>query len=466
MSKDYQNQLENLLRLSRELGRPLYVVGGTLRDRFMGKACADFDFACNEAPEVSKRFAKAHSLTLVPLDSTPGRETHRVVIARDVYFDFTTLQGKTLEDDLAHRDFTINAMGQPLEDLIAGKDTLVDPFGGVEDIASRTVRALPGPVFEDDPLRLLRAYRFANTLGFDIDEETSRRIAETRGRIRTVAAERLSHELLILLGTPNSHLDRLVETGLLSALIPELALHFDDGPADSLTDNGAEALRILDRLEILLVETEKISPKHRTRFREYIDVPPRRALLKLAVLLRPLEDAPDQHLTGTRIRNDSLPVRIMKDLRLSNDHILFTDRALAVHHNVLEYATNMPATNEEDDLSGIYQLCKQAEDDFFSGAILATAVKMEVGDDLQPFLLALNRLVEFYLNTYRPAQANPTLLNGRTLTRKFQLSPSPAYKTILDRVEEARVLGRIATRRQAEALAADLIQQLKLKRET
>lgn len=463
MSKDYQSQLENLLRLGREQGHPPYVVGGTLRDRAMGKACADFDFACKNAPEVARRFAAEHSLTLVPLDSTPGRETHRVVIARDVYFDFSTLQGETLEEDLSRRDFTINALGQPLEDFIAGKDTLIDPFGGRQDIDRRMVRALPGPVFEDDPLRLLRAFRFANTLGFAIDPETTERITATRGRIRTVAAERLSYELLILLGTANSHMERMVETGVLSALIPELAPHFGHDPEGLLPESGQEALRILDRLEILLVETEKISPEHRTRLREFIDVPPRRALLKLAVLLRPLDDAQPHRL---KVKNDSLPVRVMKDLRLSNDRIRFTDRALTIHNHLVEHTEALAGEHEGGNLSGIYSLCKQSEDDFFSGAILATAVKMERGGDLQSFLLALNRIVEFYLDTYLPAREHPALLNGRTLTRKFHLSPSPAYKTILDRVEEARVLGRIATRGEAEALAADLIQQLQLKQDT
>ncbi|MGP0630501.1 hypothetical protein ACTRW9_12380 [Nitrospina sp. 32_T5] len=466
MSRDYQNQLENLLRLSRESGHPLYVVGGTLRDRVMGKAGADFDFACQNAPELARRFAEAHSLTLVPLDSTLDRETHRVVIERDVYFDFSTLQGETLEDDLVHRDFTINALGQPLEDFIEKKDTVLDPFGGLADIASRNVRALPGPVFEDDPLRLLRAFRFANTLGFDIDETTARRITETRGRIRTVAEERLSYELLILLGTPNSHIERMVDTGLLSALIPELALHFGNEPGGPLPESGLEELRILDRLEILLTETEKISPKHRGYFRDHLEISPRRALLKLALLLRPLDTIQKTFITGTKARNDTIPVRILKDLRLSNDHILFTDRALAVHAHLVEHTETLAGDIRGENLSGIYNLCRQAGDDIFSGAILATAVKMETGDDLQSFLLALNRILEFYLNTYRPAQKHPALLNGKTLTRKFHLSPSPAYKTILDRVEEARVLGTIATRGEAEALAADLIQQLQIKRDT
>ncbi|CAI2718577.1 hypothetical protein [Nitrospina watsonii] len=465
MPEAHRPQLEQLHRLGHT--HPVYVVGGTLRDRAMNKSCADFDFACVDAPLLARRFAADHRLTLVPLDGTPGRETFRVVIQRNVYFDFSTLQGTTLEDDLAHRDFTVNAMGQLLEDYIHERDTVQDPFHGRRDIEDRVLRALPGPVFEDDPLRLLRIHRFANTLGFDIDSATTQHITETRGRIRDVAAERLSYELLILLGTAHAHVERLVETGLLSALIPELAPHFGNAPGALLPESGDEALRILDRLEILLVETEKISPKHRTRFRDFIEVPPRRALLKLATLLRPLEtnDTGDA-FAALLARTDSPAIGIMKGLRLSNDNIRFTDRALTIHRYLVEHTETLAGEADGDDASGMYQLCKLAEDDLFSATILATAVKMEREDDLQSFLLALNRIVEFYLDTYRPAQEQPALLNGRTLLRKFQLAPSPKFKTILDRVEEARVLGRVSTRSEAEALAAELIQQLQLNQET
>lgn len=452
--------LEQLCRLARKEGRAIFAVGGTLRDRLMGKDCSDFDFACKEAPALAERFAKDNGFTLVVLDETPGRETCRVVTRHGVYFDFSTLQGNHIEEDLAHRDFTINAIGQPLEDFVDGKKTWIDPFQGLRDIEDRVVRALPGPVFESDPLRILRAFRFANTLAFRIDPDTLERMARTRQRIRSVAAERLSYELLLLLGARQSHLPQLVETGLLGCLIPELAPHFRDIPGAPVPPTGQEALRTLDRMEILLVETEKISPRYRTRLREYVEIPPRRALLKLAVLLRTVDTTGDSPaMPPDKMRSDSIPVAIMKDLRLSNENIRFTGRALAIHQHLIDQVETI-AGGDGEDASAIYNICKQAGDDLFSSSILATAVKMEREDDLQSFLMALNRVMDFYITTYLPAQEHPPLLNGRTLARKFKLTPSPRFKIILDQVEEARVLGRIGTREEAEALAAELIQQL------
>jgi len=95
-----ENHLQSILRLSKSHNSELYVVGGTLRDLILGRQCSDIDFAVSGASTLAKQYAYDAKSALVPLDTTPGRETFRVVIKKNVYFDFSELQGSTIESDL------------------------------------------------------------------------------------------------------------------------------------------------------------------------------------------------------------------------------------------------------------------------------------------------------------------------------------------------------------------------------
>ena len=187
--------LRSLLRLSKACSSDVYVVGGTLRDRLLKKKCSDFDFAVRGAPTLARQLSLATKSPLVPLDTTPGRETFRVVIRENLYFDFSELQGDSIESDLNQRDFTFNAMAVPLSSFIKGTESFIDPHNGKTDIKSRIIRALPGPVFSNDPLRMLRAFRFMSILKFQIEENTFEIIKDLGEKINQAAPERIYNEL-------------------------------------------------------------------------------------------------------------------------------------------------------------------------------------------------------------------------------------------------------------------------------
>ena len=102
-------QLRTLLQLSKAHGSDLFVVGGPLRDLLLKKKCTDFDFALRGASELAKQFARDTRSSLVMLDDTPRRETSRVVVRKQVYFDFSEMQGGSIEADLGQRDFTFRS---------------------------------------------------------------------------------------------------------------------------------------------------------------------------------------------------------------------------------------------------------------------------------------------------------------------------------------------------------------------
>jgi len=188
-------------------GVEAYVVGGAVRDELLGRQIVDIDVATPD-PEVAARiYAGLSKGALFPLSERHG--AWRVAFKDGTTVDFTPLAG-TIEDDLATRDFTINAIAQP----VAGGEH-VDPLGGRADLESRTLRAVSESVFKDDPLRLLRAVRLEDELGFALDGATEELVRRHASLVADPAGERIVGELERL--SP-AGFERADELGLLEPL--------------------------------------------------------------------------------------------------------------------------------------------------------------------------------------------------------------------------------------------------------
>jgi len=218
-------------------GHELALVGGPVRDAFLGRVSVDLDFATSASPDQTQALLAAWGDTHWDIGKafgTIGAARHRagehVVVEVTTYrtdaYDMSSRKpevvfGKTLEGDLSRRDFTVNAMAVRLPEL-----TFVDPFDGLGDLARKTLRT---PVtarqsFDDDPLRMMRAARFAAQLGFTVDGRVRAAIEEMHERISIVSAERVRDELvkILLSDAPRRGLELLVDTGLAGDVLPEL----------------------------------------------------------------------------------------------------------------------------------------------------------------------------------------------------------------------------------------------------
>ena len=198
-----------MVELARELlaGEEAWVVGGAIRDELLGRPIVDLDVACRRPEEAARAYARRSSGAPFPLSEQHG--AWRVALEDGPTVDFTPLRG-TIEADLATRDFTVNALARPL----AGGE-IVDPSGGLEDVELRSLRAVTETIFEDDPLRLIRAVRLEDELGFrlaPLTEELVRAYAHLAAR---PAGERILAELERLSPTG---FRRLAELGLLAPL--------------------------------------------------------------------------------------------------------------------------------------------------------------------------------------------------------------------------------------------------------
>ena len=214
-------------------GYELALVGGPVRDAFLGRETNDLDFATSADPDqilaVLKGNVDAHwdiGRDYGTIGARMGDTTVEITTYRADQYDDDSRKpnvvfGKDLNDDLFRRDFAINAMALRLPDGV-----FVDPFNGLQDLLDGVIRTpgKPEDSFSDDPLRMMRAARFASQLGFQIHEDTFSAMKAMAERIEIVSAERIQGELskLLLGANPREGLEALVDSGLAQIVIPEL----------------------------------------------------------------------------------------------------------------------------------------------------------------------------------------------------------------------------------------------------
>ena len=254
------NAIERLARVFAEDGRSLYLVGGSVRDELLGIPVHDYDFTTDAEPEEIKRL-----LRTVDADAiyTVGERFGTVgAIFGEDRFEITTYRseaytpgsrkprvafGTNLEADLARRDFTVNAMARP---ALGGE--IVDPFGGRTDLGARIIRAVGNPDerFAEDPLRLLRAVRFAAQFAFTIEPGTRDSIGRNADALRTISAERITQEMnrILLAPRPSRPIRELCDLGLMRHIVPEfLALRLGADSHGRHKDMFEHTLMVLDR---------------------------------------------------------------------------------------------------------------------------------------------------------------------------------------------------------------------------
>ncbi len=413
--------LKSLHAFAKRHGVELYLVGGVVRDLLLNRPTTDYDFTmASDAITFAKEFAQSIRAPCIPLEENPP--TARVIVKpsdlvpSEMCLDFAQYRAASLEDDLCLRDLTINSMAIPLESVMGSENTvLIDPCDGVKDLEAHRLRFPSKQVILDDPLRLLRIYRFAAQLSFEVPYKSALLVYENRKQLKTVSKERVRDELFKMFNMRNSnhHIHQMFEIGLLSQVVPYINRLKKHWSALSFFENAPIPIPL---------------SAYKTEIDTYLNKElglntSRRSLMKLCLILK------------------GNPAKVGEQLRLSKKAVQFMKSLF----------------NEYPQLY-IEKLTKKERIDFLRdtgtdwwGVLLYNSYI----DDLPA--IVPTQLAAAYYHRIVPILKQGRLITGADLIQRFSLKEGKVIGKLLKQVEEQQFYGEIRTRKEAFAAVEKLI---------
>ncbi len=434
-----EKELFELLRVAGEqLGVPVYLVGGYVRDKLLRRPCTDVDVVCvGSGVALAERVAEL--MRPRPKVAVFRQFGTAMLRFRDLEVEFVgarresyrsdsrkpLVEDGTLEDDQNRRDFTINALAISLNAADYGQ--IIDPFGGIEHLEQGLLKTPldPAITYSDDPLRMMRAIRFASQLHFRIDEASLSSIADQCGRIRIVSQERVTVELEKILASPQPSIGfrLLFETGLLHLIFPEMValqgVHTQDGYQHK--DNFFHTLKVVDNIAR---KTDNIWLRWAAVLHD---------IGKPATKRYDAETGWTFH--GHEMVGAKMVPHLFKKLRLPLDHKMrYVQNLVRLHQRPIQL------TKEEITDSAMRRLIVEAGDDLEDLFVLCTADitsrnKEKVARYLENYEFLQRRVVEVeekdHLRNWQPP------ITGEIIMETFGLRPSPQVGEIKTAVREA-----------------------------
>lgn len=432
-----------------------YLVGGSVRDFLTGKSFTDRDIAIKGAKVFAEKLAKQFDGTLVVLDNE--NHIYRVVIPDKInYLDISEIVGDSTEEDLTRRDFTINSIAYDLKN-----NKYIDTTGGIDDLKNGILRHYKDSNFEDDPLRILRAFRFLSVTGFKPADVLTKAIKKYKPLLLKPSVERISYELMKLFGGKycSDTLLLMDEYGILEELCP-FVKEMKRVPPNSHhhLDLFHHVVETVKNIEILYNEGNEDIKQHLDR----IDFGgfPRINHLKFAGFLHDIgkystwtveEDTGRHRFIKHDDVGSKMCVKYLKDLKFSKKQIEYISCMIKTHI----YPSNVIAA---PDLSEkvMMRYLRKMEDNVIDNIILAKADRLSArGKDITEDILktnidGLNKLLNFYIEKKDTMQPLPKLLDGNEIMKMLDIRPSKKLGEILSALHEEQLNGNINTKKEAE----------------
>jgi poly(A) polymerase len=476
--------VHTLSRISSRRLESVYLTGGTVRDLLLGRTPVDIDLTVQEdAGGWAAELAEQTGGTLVPLgrDEDAARVVWR---KRDIDFSSFREGAATIDAELGKRDITINSMALLLRDVLKREGSrpeyleIIDPAGGIEDLARQRIRLTSDAAFRSDPLRLLRVYRFAAVLGFTLDEKTGRLVRRERELLTRAAPERIAYELNLIMRSPRaaSVFRDMAETELLFEVFPEFrpAVGMEQ-PASHHLDVFEHSLAVLRSMEQILEGPGRYFTSSVDRLEAYIETGNHLVQLKWAALFHDLGKPPTHAVDperGDRITfhnhdrtGEKLVSGIARRLRWSRE----TEKAVALLvglHMRPFFLCNVRRKGELT-VRACLRLLRSAGEAFPGLFLLAMADASagkgaeRPGEMEEEIASLFAHMEEVRRKHLEPVRSGPPLLTGRDLREELQLEPGPLFREILTAVEEAHMEKLVGSRKEALDLAAEYIRKKK-----
>jgi len=449
----------------RQLRIAVYLCGGTVRDLLLNRPTHDVDVVVSDKVfEVVNLFRKSLDVPSFVLDEE--RQVARVVLGKGNW-DFTGFRNHTIQGDLQKRDFTINSMAIRWEDFYPGRrmDSVLDPCGGMEDLNKKLIRATSDQSLEDDPLRMLRAFRIEAELKFQIDPAVLSQISKLHPRIADVAEERIREELDRIFVQPDSvsAWKSISNSDLFQSLIPELV------PMKGCQQGGYHHLDVwdhtlmaLEKLEALIPIISEIFPEHANELREFLDATPgtldRIRLLKWGILLHDVGKPPTQELRepgrwrfhGHEHIGADLAQAILKRLKFARKDIQIITTLIEQHLRPLNLFNQ-----EERSQDSFYRFFRATGTEGISVLLIAygdiSSARGALADQARDseFFGLISEMIRYYFEEYFPSVNTPELVKGRDLMAFLQMKPGPKMGELLKEIRESQLLGRLRNRQEA-----------------
>lgn len=438
-------------------GEPVWLVGGALRDRLLGRPLDDLDLVVDgPVPALAKRLARAAGAAVFALSDDFGGWR---VVARDRawHADLSPLRGGSLADDLALRDFTINAMAEPL----AGGE-LVDPFGGEADLAARRLRVVGDHALADDPLRVMRLARLACELTLDVDDAALAAARRHAPALSGVSPERVFVELkrVVVADRALDGIALLDTIGALDVVLPELAaLRGIEQTVYHHRDAYGHTLEVLERA----IEVERAPAKVAAdaRIPAFLAEPlgdelDRAGGLRFAALLHDVAKARTQTpaMKGGYgfPGHDSLGAEMVREVltRLrASERLRAHVAALTRHHLRPGFLVHAQPLNRR----AVHAYLKATEPVAVDTLLLSVADRMATrgrkhDEAIARHLEVARELIGPALDWHEHGPP-PPLVRGDELARELGIEPGPELGRLLAEVAEAQYAGEISSRDEA-----------------
>ncbi|MBM3934328.1 MAG: CCA tRNA nucleotidyltransferase [SAR202 cluster bacterium] len=461
-------------RLLHGMGAEAYIVGGAVRDLLMGRRPHDLDIAVRgDSRALAEAIAARFGGHAILMDRERGIVRVTVHLGDQVHTVDINPYVQSIDADLARRDFAINAMAVRLSGDGAYSE-LLDPYGGVRDLAAGLVRAVQPGIFAADPARLMRAPRLAAQLGFAIESATDAAIISHAPLISTIAPERVRDELLKLLAAPGAKdsvilLDRLQ---LLGVIIPEI--YEGRGvtqPAEHYWDVFTHNVETVGQVERVVTAPAGSAPDLAfvPRFdgiaehfgSEISDGHTRLTLLKLAGLLhdvakpdtRTVEPGGRIRFLGHHLAGAEITVRILGRLRVGHKGVAHVRDMVESHLRPSQMAQpgNLPTPR------ATYRYYRDIGDAAIDtlylnmGDYLAARGPTLKTDDWRRHCTVISHILKD-ASPRTSVEKWPTLVDGRDIIGTFAIQPGPEVGRLLEIVREAQATGEITTREDALTL--------------
>ncbi len=446
---------EILNKIKENFDNEIYLVGGSVRDYFMGIQSHDRDIIVmdEDAKDFSLKLQKFFDATFIPLDEE--NKIYRLVMRDKVnYIDVTNPVGGTIEKDLMRRDLTINAIAVNIR-----TGEVVDITGGVADITNKCIHCANDQNFVDDPLRLLRVYRFQALYGFSIAPETIDAICKYADLIKKPAVERINYEILRLFSGKYAHiaLENMNKTWILEELfsfVKELK---------QVPPNSHHHLDLLHHLIETVKQIQELYENASDDVKEHLDKVDfggfsRLAHLKFAGFLHDIGKFSTWTIEeGGRhrfIKHDDvgakLASKLLKNMHFSNKQIEYLSMMVKNHIYPSQVMCSPQITDKI-----MMRYVRKMDTNSIDNIILAMADRLSArGPEITEQIVernisSLNMLLKFYLEVRENLKPLPILLTGNDVMEILKIKPSVELGKIMTALHEAQLSGYVVTREQA-----------------